>query len=316
MSGVEPPGPPAGQAPERVELRAADGTRLIGCRFPAVGTPRASLLVAGATGVPQGFYRRFAEHAAARGHEVMTLDYRGVAQSAPPTLRGYRMDYLDWARQDLAAAVHAHAHPRRPLLMVGHSFGGHAFGLLPNHDRVAAFYTFATGAGWHGWMPRAERLRVLLLWNVAGPLLTRATGYLAWRRLGLGEDLPLDVYRQWRHWCRYPRYFFDDPAMVGVAEAFARVRTPIVAANALDDRWAPPRSRDAFMAAYRGTDWTPVDVDPAAGVGPIGHMGYFRPAARVLWDAALDWLERSGGSYPAGAPATRHAEALGPGARR
>lgn len=316
MSDVAATAPPVGRAPERVELRAADGTRLVGCRFRAVGAPRASLRMAGATGVPQGFYRRFAEHAATRGHEVMTLDYRGVGQSAPPTLRGYRMDYLDWARQDLAGAVDAHVHPQRPLLMVGHSFGGQAFGLLPKYDRVAAFYTFATGAGWHGSMPGAERLRVLLLWHVLGPLLTRATGYLAWRRLGLGEDLPLDLYRQWRHWCRFPRYFFDDPAMAGVAEAFARVRTPIVAANALDDRWAPPRSRDAFMAAYRGADWTPVDVDPAAGLGPIGHMGYFRPAARALWDAALDWLEHPSGPRCATPTRAQREDAVGPGTRR
>ena len=314
-----PPAPsvpdPTSPAPERVDLRTADGTRVTATRYPAAGSPRASLLVAGATGVPQGFYRRFAEHAAARGHEVMTLDYRGIGLSAPRTLRGFRMDYLDWARQDLATAVDAHARPDRPLLLVGHSFGGHAFGLLPNHDRVAAFYTFATGAGWHGWMPRAERLRVLAMWNLIGPLATRAAGYLPWSRLGMGEDLPLDVYRQWRHWCRFPNYFFDDPAMPGLADAFARVRTPIVAANALDDRWAPPRSRDAFMAAYRGTRWQAVDVDPADGHGPIGHMGYFRPKARALWDAALDWLEHAASAPPPGR-ARAPARAGGPGANR
>jgi predicted alpha/beta hydrolase len=200
--------------------------------------------------------------------------------------------------------------------MVGRSFGGRAFGLLPNHDRVASFCTCATGAGWHGWMPRAERLRVLMLWHVAGPLLTRATGDLAWRRPGLGEDLPLDVYRPWRHGCRFPRYVFDDPAMAAVPEAFARVRTPIVAANALDDRWAPPRSRDAFMAAYRGADWTPVDVDPTAGLEPIGHMGYLRPAASALWDAALDWLEHPSGSRRATAAHSQPADVRGPGMRR
>jgi predicted alpha/beta hydrolase len=65
------------------------------------------------------------------------------------------MAYLDWAHQDLTAAVDQMASDDVPLFMVGHSFGGHAFGLLPNHDRVARFYTFATGAGWHGWMPPA-----------------------------------------------------------------------------------------------------------------------------------------------------------------
>jgi predicted alpha/beta hydrolase len=277
---------------EPLTLHTADGYAISATRHQAVGTARAHLIVAGATGVPQGFYRRFAEHAARRGFTTLTLDYRGIGRSAPRSLKGFRMDYLDWARLDLAAAVDAMAHPTLPLHMVGHSFGGHAFGLLPNHQKVTAFYTFATGAGWHGWMPPLERLRVLAMWRVVGPVLTRWAGYLPWSRLGMGEDLPLDVYRQWKHWCSYPRYFFDDPAMAEQTTGFARVRTPIVAANALDDAWAPPSSRDAFMAGYREAPWRGVDIDPRElGLPAIGHMGYFRPQAAALWTTTLDWLE-------------------------
>jgi predicted alpha/beta hydrolase len=88
-----------------------------------------------------------------------------------------------------------------PLRMVGHSYGGHALGLLPNHPQVQRLVTFATGAGWHGWMPPLERLRVHALWRVIGPLLVHTRGYLAWSALGLGEDLPRDVFYQWRRWC-------------------------------------------------------------------------------------------------------------------
>jgi predicted alpha/beta hydrolase len=278
---------------EALDLRAADGYPLKALRYRPAGPPQAHLVVAGATGVPQRFYRRFAQHAAAQGFEVTTLDYRGIGLSRPASLRGFRMDYLDWARLDLAAAVDAVPDDGRPLVMVGHSYGGHAFGLLPNHARVSRFVTFATGAGWHGWMPWAERLRVLAMWRVLGPLLTRWKGYLPWSLLGMGEDLPLNVYRQWRRWCGFPRYFFDDPQMrsQGLAERFAQVRTPIVAVNALDDRWAPPASRDAFMAAYRNSPCRSIDLHPRSmGMKAIGHMGYFRPAAAPLWDEALGWL--------------------------
>jgi predicted alpha/beta hydrolase len=200
------PDPEADAIPgEPLHLRAADGFGLTALRYAALGPRQGHLVVAGATGVPQRFYRRFAQHAAAQGLEVLTLDYRGIGLSRPDTLRGFEMDYLDWARLDLAAAVDAVPEDGLPLFMVGHSYGGHAFGLLPNHERVARFVTFATGAGWHGWMPFAERLRVLAMWRVMGPLLTRWKGYLPWSLLGMGEDLPLPVYRQWRRWCGYPR---------------------------------------------------------------------------------------------------------------
>lgn len=273
-------------------LTAADGYTLAARRYLSPVPARAHLVVGGATAVPQGFYKRFAEHAARRGFDVLTLDYRGIGESAPPTLKGFRMDYLDWGRLDLAAGVEAMHQDGLPLYLVGHSYGGHALGLLPHHDRVDGAWTFATGAGWHGWMPPLERLRVLFLWRVLGPVWTKRAGYLPWSRLGMGEDLPLDVYRQWRQWCRFPRYFFDDPQMQATTERFGDVRFPIVAANALDDAWAPPASRDAFMAGYRNTSVRAVTIDPrSAGMGPIGHMGYFRPKAAPLWNEALDWFE-------------------------
>jgi predicted alpha/beta hydrolase len=55
---------------------------------------------------------------------------------------------------------------------------------------VQRLATFATGAGWHGWMPPLERLRVKLLWNVVGPVLVRTTATLAWNRLGTRRGPP------------------------------------------------------------------------------------------------------------------------------
>lgn len=275
---------------ETLTVAAADGYPLAATRFATVGTPRAQLIVASATGVPQGFYRRFAEHAAARGFAVTTFDYRGIGRSAPASLDGFGGDFLDWARLDLAAvveAVAAHAGTHTPILLVGHSFGGQALGLLPEPERIAAMAAFGTGAGWHGWMPPLERIKVQFMWRVVGPWLVRRHGYLAWGRLGMGADLPLGVYRQWKGWCRFRRYFFDDPAMRATALGFARVTAPILAINARDDRWAPPASRDAFMQGYSAAPWVARDVDDLK----LGHMGYFRAHAEPLWTSTLDWFE-------------------------
>jgi len=279
-------------ATEQLTLHAADGYPLVATLYPAAGATLAHLVVANATGVPQGYYRRFAEFAAARGYRVLTLDYRGIGLSRPATLKGFAVDFLDWGRLDLAAAVEHMASDDVPLLLVGHSYGGHALGLLPNQHKIAASYLFGTSAGWHGWMPPLERLKVWFTWNLLGPLLTRWHGYLAWSKLGMGEDLPLSVYRQWKGWCRYPHYFFDDPKMSGICSSYDRVRTPVLAINSLDDLWAGPSSRDAFMAGYRNARVTRVTIDPArAGIGAIGHMGYFKARAQPLWEDALAWFQ-------------------------
>lgn len=274
-------------------LTARDGYRLGATLYPGCGETKGNLIVANATGVPQGFYRRFAEFASKRGYNVLTLDYRGVGQSRPASLRGFSMQYLDWARLDLAAAVDHLAASRLKIYWIGHSFGGHAIGLLPNHDRLTAACCFATGAGWAGWMPRLEGLKVRFLWSVVLPVLVRSKGYLAWSGLGMGADLPLGVYRDWKRWCQRPHYFFDFPEMQSQTAGFAQVQIPLRFVNALDDTWALPAAREAFIQGYNNAPIERVDLPAGKGLPGIGHMGYFRPGSEPFWDQALDWFEQS-----------------------
>lgn len=279
---------------EKLTLLARDGYPLGVNRYHAPGSARGNLLVAGGTGVPQRFYRRFAEHAARRGFNVTTIDFRGTGESRPRQLKGFEMSYLDWSEKDLPAAVDMLSQEDLPLYWVGHSFGGHAIGLLPNHDRLTACYCFGSGAGWAGWMPLAERWKIRLFWHVLMPPIVAWKGYMAWSLLGMGDDLPLGVYRDWKRWCGYPHYYFDDPGMGHVHERYAQVRTPCAFVTSRDDPWAPPQSRDAFVKGYRNAPLTLYDIEPSAGNPPIGHMGYFRSESQPFWDEALDWLLSAG----------------------
>lgn len=58
------------------------------------------------------------------------------------------------------------------------------------------------------------------MWHLLGPVATRLYGYQPMSALGLGEDIPLDVYRDWKRWCQYPHYFFDDPQARAITEPF------------------------------------------------------------------------------------------------
>lgn len=111
------------------------------CSFSA-DQAKGTILVASATGVLQGFYRRFAEYAVSHGFDVVTFDYRGIGRSAPRSLKGFEMDFRDWAVKDLGALIDRLDHESAPLYLVGHSYGGHALGLLKNHSRITAAYLF------------------------------------------------------------------------------------------------------------------------------------------------------------------------------
>ena len=173
--------------------------------------------------------------------------------------------------------------------MVGHSYGGQALGLTRNHAQVRMMYCFGTGAGWHGYMPLKTKIQVQVIWNIVFPPVVAVHGYLPWSKFNMGADLPLDVYRQWRQWCKHPHYFFADPEQQHLHAQYAQVKTPIYAVAALDDDWALPTSRQAFMQHYRQAPLHYIDVQAKdLGLKAIGHMGYFRKGAEKLWDDMLN----------------------------
>lgn len=289
---------------EDITLSARDGYPLAATVYhPTADTHDASqwIVIGSATAVPRGFYKRFCEYAASRGVHAIAVDYRGIGGSKSGlkngSLRGFKMDYADWSAQDLAAAVD-YATSRGPAYLVGHSLGGHAIGQLPDPNALQAAYICGGGAGWHGWMPRSEQIKVWTLWHLIGPVATTLLGYQPMSKFGIGEDIPLGVYRDWKRWCSFPRYFFDDPApdAQAIAKLFDRVTIPVAAATSTDDLWAPPASRDAFFSGYRSTKVACIDLKPhSVGAQQIGHMGYFRKEiGATLWPELFHWLSQHG----------------------
>lgn len=111
---------PQSHKPELLEIVTADGYSTPPSRFNTkVRQPLGDLIVAGARGA-----RGSARHACSRGFNTITLDYLGVGSSNPETLKGFQVSFIDWATLDQATAVDFIKKEERPLLMVGHSFGG------------------------------------------------------------------------------------------------------------------------------------------------------------------------------------------------
>lgn len=274
-----------------VQFPALDDYILTGTLY-SPPKPKAQILVASATGVPQTFYRRFAEYAMQAGYQVLCFDYRGVAQSAPKSLKGFEMSYLDWGRLDLSGAINYLKQEALDLFMVGHSYGGQSLGLASNHQHIKAMYCFGTGAGWHGYMPLKERIKVQIVWNIVFPPMVAHSGYLAWSKVNMGADLPKGVYTEWKKWCKNPTYFFGDPDQKYLFDLYAQVKTPIFAVAALDDAWALPKSRHAFMQHYSKTTVQYIDITAKQyGLKEIGHMGYFRKGSEKIWQSMINTFD-------------------------
>lgn len=137
---------------EALHILTDDGHMLAGrCFRPHGGVHvRRAVIIACALGVPQTFYERYASWLVQHGCVVYTFDWRGMAQSAPPSLVGYKARLVDWARHDAPAVMElvAQRHPGLPITWFGHSMGGILFGMMPQHPRIDRVATLGSGSGY------------------------------------------------------------------------------------------------------------------------------------------------------------------------
>lgn len=279
---------------ERITI-AVPGGGAVGATLWEVEQAHAVVLLHPATAVVQEFYFAFAAYLNGRGFTVLTYDYRGTGRSRPDHLRDTRVSMADWMEYDVGA-VTAWAGSRfsgMPLLAVGHSVGGHAVILSSATSALRAAVLVASHAGVTSTIRgAAERMRVWAVMRLLAPLLCRLHGYMPGKRLGLGEDLPGTVMRQWSRWSTLPHYFYDDPAMDAVRRA-ARVGVPLLVLGFEDDAWANRDAMTLLLAPLVNTSIERQHIAPAdAGVPAIGHMGFFRKRSAALWPRVGDWLLR------------------------
>lgn len=274
---------------EPFPLAARDGYALAATLYRAPGQRAA--LVLPATGVPQSYYAKFASYLAVRGFTVLTFDYRGIGGSRQGDIRKLDARMRDWALLDSSAAFNFLRERGFSIVAIGHSFGGQAFGLLPEPERIAAAFMVGSQSGyWKHWGPLGRAW----MWpavHVALPLVSRLRGYFPSSRLGFGEDLPANVAIEWASWCRHPRYLVG---ALGADAAYARLAAPLRAYAIGDDPFAPARAVRALLELYPGAKSEMRIVHPReVGEQRIGHFGFFRERFRdSLWREAADWLEK------------------------
>lgn len=279
-----------------VQFCARDGVSLAGTLFETASSkPSALLLMNSATAVPQTFYGDFCEHVATNHHyPVLSYDYRGIGQSRPTvSLRNFEAKMSDWVL-DMAGAVDwmREEYPScRRLYMVGHSVGGQIAGLLPPEmsQSITAMVTISSQSGY--WKLQGDKLSVCFHVHVTLPVLANLLGYMPWSFFTTGaQDLPKDVALQWSQWCRQPGYLLDDETLQ--LENYQEFTSPTLAYSIDDDSWGTARSVDSFMLrAYPKVERQHLCAKNY-GIDYLGHFGYFKPKASVLWDEAIQWLHK------------------------
>ena len=275
----------------RFRIPARDGAELAVTEFAPPTDRGRTVIINAAMGVPQRFFAAFAQHLAAEGLRTVTWDYRGIGESAPRRLRGFAADIATWARFDLAGVIDwvATRHPSTRLLAIGQSLGGQIITLADNHHRIAALMLVSCPSGYWGHWPAPAKYAMWSLAALGLPIGAALLGYFPARRLGLGEDLPSGVAREWGQWMRHPDYIAGDPAY---RAKMASLSIPIRAYSFTDDRYAPRKAIDAMLSTYSSARIEHRHLDPRTlDVEQLGHHGFFRKrSGGPLWNEAIEWL--------------------------
>ncbi|MRR14896.1 MAG: alpha/beta hydrolase [Deltaproteobacteria bacterium] len=269
-----------------VRFAAADGFELAGTLVLA-DRPRAAVLISAATGFPREFYLPFARLGALRGASCLVYDYRGVGASAPADLGSFPMDYPDWGRLDMAAALERliAAAPGVPVVHIANSAGGHLAGFMPNGDKIARHIFIGVGLGtwWTHRFP-AQQLLDLFFWWIYGPAQLMMKGYIPAGGLWGGSTLPAGAFYTWRRWCHKGDYFRSELAESLKPHRFDEMTAPIISYVFSDDPLTTAESAQTFLQFMPRAEKEirlrrPADL----GVKALGHQNLYRRKNEAAW---------------------------------
>ncbi len=278
------------------EFTAQDGTLLKGRVFPAKN-PKAAVLLNPGTATWTGFYAPFAEFLAEHGYSVMLWNYRGFCESRNERLAGSKIRFSDIGRLDIPAALDkaGELFAGLPLYCVAHSAGGQQLGFAANCNQLRGLVAVASSTGYFWNMPPVYRFKALLFFKLIAPLSSALFGYVKAKSLGLMEDLPPQLAREWGYWCGKKDFLFD-PEVIAAYPGdpyFHHYRFPVHVITADDDEISTEKnlanlwkhihsSQPITFTRYRAADM------PG---NKVGHFGYFRRSYQLIWQDILAQLD-------------------------
>jgi predicted alpha/beta hydrolase len=297
----------AGTAWETIDVRTADGWSLRADVGEPKRTPVGTAVLAHALMARRSEFDRPRGEGLARvlldqGWRVVTFDFRGHGDSAPPARGRAAPAYDDFVFADLAAAFGfavTYGGTARPAVLVGHSLGGHV-GLAAQGAGVVDFDAIVAVAS-DVWLRELEPSAARWLVKRATLRATRAVcervGRFPSRALRLGSDD--ETAALMGDFERYARtgFWLSGDGRTDYLASLARVRVPVLQVVS-DGDWlqCPPECGARFIARCGGPHEV-LRVTGDGGAPPPTHMGlvldHGSPYMRHVWERIRVWMERA-----------------------
>lgn len=277
---------------KQTNIKTPNGSQIIAQIYEA--EKKAVLIISSATGVKQGFYKKFADFVSVNGITVITFDYSGIGFSLKQPIKQIKSSASDWGKNDLEAVINftKENYPTAKITILGHSIGGQIIGLAKSSSEVQKLILVAVQSGYWNLWKGFDKLKMWANWHILFPTLINIFGYMPSKRFSGMENLPKNVAKQWSSWGRKPNYLFDE--VPEHEQFFENISTKATAISIENDSYAPKESVDFFVGKYGNTVLKRLHLlCKDYNTKEIGHFGIFREKFKGnLWNLLFDEIEK------------------------
>jgi predicted alpha/beta hydrolase len=186
------------------------------------------------------------------------------------------------------------AHQHQKLIIIGHSVGGQLIGISRLAKKAESFIMIGSQTPyWKNFSGGWNRIKLLTFWKVMIPVFTPLFGYFPASLLGLFEDLPRNVAKQWARWAKSNKYVFKE--MPFLKEQFASLEQRTLMISFTDDELAPLPAVEDLKKHFSSLKINHWHVSPSDSLQKsIGHFGFFKSLMEpLLWNEVNLWMKGS-----------------------
>lgn len=269
-----------------INISCADGYPLSARFYPSPTQNQDPVLICSATGIVKSFYHAFATWLNKQGHPVLTFDFRGIGDSLYGKLKDSTATIQDWGQLDIPAAIDTliKLTNQDEIILLGHSAGGQLLGITPNFRKVKKIVAIAGSTGHVKDLKGRTKLMAPIMFNVIFPISRLVKGYGATKMLGMGENLPKNVAKQWAQFCNKPGYVYNAVGKTIFEDYHDQISIPFTAIHATDDEIATEANVNGLLQLYPNAKTKRICLIPSDYEhSSIGHMLMFKKSHQNLW---------------------------------
>lgn len=268
-------------------ISCKDGYQLAAQFYPALNSDKPyPILICPATGITKNFYHAFAQWLNQQGYPVLSFDFRGIGESLHGALKDSTASIHDWGIYDIPAAIEAllNRTQAEKVIIVGHSAGGQLLGIASNYHKVAKVLAIAGSTGHVKGLKGKTKILAPVMFNIIFPVSSFVKGYGATQFIGMGENLPKNVAKQWAEFCSKPGYVMNAIGKTIFEDYHQQIQCPITSFWATDDEIATHSNVKDLLRLYPNAQTKLIELNPQQlGYKRIGHMLMFKKSHQKIW---------------------------------